>query len=371
MTLARAQIEIVQDKVRFKGHWTTVGLSGNAAHVDPLRLPADAPLIFDLSELSALDTTGAWLIRRAQLDNAEQGREIRLQGAKPDVVALLELIESSQDPRNHPNLRRREGFFTYLGRQTVRILTSGFDFLSFVGTGTITALKTLGTPRHLRPAQILHTVDQAGAQALPLVGLLSLLIGMVIGYQSATFLEQYGANLYIADLVGISVLRELAPLMTAIIIAGRTGSAFTAQIGTMRVTEEIDALQTMGIRPMEMLVVPKVIGLVIALPLLTLFADAMGVLGGVLIGKLVLGISPADFVLRFHQSVSLTDFLIGIGKAPVFAMVIAGVGCYQGFQVMGSAESVGRHTTQSVVQSIFLVIVLDAMFSIIFNWLSL
>lgn len=366
-----ASLHIDSEAVRLRGHWTTAGLSGNAGRVDPARLPADAPAILDLSQLDGLDTTGAWLIRRALLDRAAQGKPIQLRGATAEAATLLDLLATGADPRSRQTQRRGEGWLTYVGRCTVNMLGTGYEFLGFVGEGTLTAVRALPHPRRLRPRQILLTLEQAGVQALPIVGLLSFLIGVVIGYQSATFLAQYGANLYIADLVGISMLRELAPLLTAIIIAGRTGAAFTAEIGTMRVTEEIDALRAMGIRPLEMLVVPKVVGLAIALPLLTVFADMVGVLGGMLVGEFVLDVSPDSFVERLHQSVSLTSFLIGVGKAPVFALVIAGVGCYQGFKVSGSAESVGRHTTRSVVQSIFMVIVLDAVFSVIFNRLSL
>ncbi|AOU97479.1 hypothetical protein BI364_05375 [Acidihalobacter yilgarnensis] len=371
MTSSIARLHVDPETVRLTGCWTTAGLSRTVARVDLVRLPPGAPPVFDLSGLQALDTTGAWLIRRAVLDHQTQGQAIRLQGASPEAAALIELIEAHPDPRKQRIPPRGEGALAHTGRATLETLRTGYEFLSFVGAGTLSALSALRNPWRLRPRQILLTLEQAGAQALPIVGLLSLLIGVVIGYQSAAFLAQYGANLYIADLVGISVVRELAPLMTAIIIAGRTGSAFTAQIGTMRVTEEIDALRAMGIRPLEMLVVPKVIGLVIALPLLTLFADVVGILGGMLVGEFVLNVSPESFMERLHQSVSLTSFLIGIGKAPIFALVIAGVGCYQGFKVEGSAESVGRRTTQSVVQSIFLVIVLDALFSVVFNRLSL
>ena len=207
--------------------------------------------------------------------------------------------------------------------------------------------------------------------ALPIVGLLAFLTGVVLAYQSGTQLSMYGANIFIVDLVGITLLRELAPLLTAIIVAGRSGSAYTAQIGTMRVTEEIDALRTLGIAPMELLVLPKLLALIILMPLLSAFADIMGVLGGMLVAKLAFGVSVADFLERFPEAVSLTNYLIGIGKAPVFAAVIALVGCYQGFQVQGGADSVGKQVTVSVVQAIFLVIVVDALFSVLFNALGI
>jgi phospholipid/cholesterol/gamma-HCH transport system permease protein len=196
-------------------------------------------------------------------------------------------------------------------------------------------------------------------------------MGVVIAYQGADQLQRFGANIFIADLVGLSMLRELSPLLTAIIVAGRSGSAYAAQIGTMKISEEIDALRTIGIGPQELLVQPKILALVIALPLLTVYADVAGVLGGMLMASSMLDISFSVFLDRLEDALSLSSFLTGIIKAPVFAVIIALVGCFQGFQVSGSADSVGRQTTVSVVQSIFLVIVADALFSVIFNWLNL
>jgi len=194
---------------------------------------------------------------------------------------------------------------------------------------------------------------------------------VVIAYQGSDQLQRFGANIFIADLVGLSMLRELSPLLTAIIIAGRSGSAYAAQIGTMKVTEEIDALRTIGVSPQELLVLPKLLALVIALPLLTVYADVAGVFGGMIMARSKLDVSFDVFINRLGDAVRLSSFLTGIVKAPVFAAIIALVGCFQGFQVGGSADSVGRQTTLSVVQAIFLVIVADAIFSIVFNWLKL
>jgi phospholipid/cholesterol/gamma-HCH transport system permease protein len=190
-------------------------------------------------------------------------------------------------------------------------------------------------------------------------------MGVVIAYQGGLQLQAYGANIFIVELVCLTMLRELAPLITAIMVAGRTGSSFTAQIGTMQVTEEVDALRTIGIDPMDMLVLPKLLALVIALPLLTIFADILSIFGGMVMAKFLLNVSFSEFLKRIPEAVTVTSLMIGVGKAPVFAAIIALVGCYQGFQVSGSADSVGRHTTDSVVQSIFLVIAADAAFSIV------
>ena len=243
--------------------------------------------------------------------------------------------------------------------------------LSFLGETAIAIAKSVIEPKRIRLRPILFNIRTAGFDALPIVGLLSFLLGVVVAYQGADQLRQYGANIFVADLVGLSMLREFSPLITAIIIAGRSGSAYAAQIGTMAVTEEIDAMRTLGISPQEMLVLPKLIALIIALPLLTVFSDILGVFGGMLMARQQLDVGFVEFLDRFVKAVSPTAFMVGVGKAPIFAAIIAIVGCFQGFKTKGGADSVGRQTTRSVVQSIFLVIVADALFSIAFSMLDL
>ena len=257
------------------------------------------------------------------------------------------------------------------GRYTEALWEQASAMLSFLGESAIALLGWLTHPQRIRWKPVLFNLRSAGWDALPIVGLLSFLLGIVVAYQGAAQLRQYGANIYVTDLVGLSMLREFAPLMTAIIIAGRSGSAYAAQIGTMAVTQEIDAMRTLGIVPLEMLVLPKVIALVIALPLLTVFADVLGVVGGMLMARAQLGISFAEFLDRFPHAVSVTSYLVGLGKAPVFAALVALVGCYQGFRTQGGADSVGQQTTRAVVQSIFMVIVADALFSVAFSVLDL
>ena len=235
----------------------------------------------------------------------------------------------------------------------------------------LAGLRLLKNPSRIRLRPVLHNIQGAGFDALPIVGLLSFLMGVVVSYQGAEQLARYGASIFVADLVGLSMLREMSPLLTAIIVAGRSGSAFTAQIGTMKVTEEVDAMRTIGIAPMDLLVLPKVAALLIALPLLTIYADIMGVAGGMVMAKSQLGIGFGEFLDRFEKAVSLSSYMVGIGKSLTFALIVAVVGCFQGFRVSGSADSVGQQTTVSVVQAIFLVIVVDAAFSIIFSWLKI
>jgi len=243
--------------------------------------------------------------------------------------------------------------------------------LAFVGEATMSLLRSLAHPRRIRWRMLGKIMEETGVKALGIVGLLSFLLGVVIAYQGGVQLKTYGANIFIVELVTITMLRELSPLITAIIIAGRTGSAYTAEIGTMRVTEEIDALQTLGIGPFDLLVLPKMLGLMIALPLLVVFADILGIFGGMVMASVVLDVSFFDFLQRVPQTVGMTHYVVGLAKAPAFAIIISMVGCYQGFQVSGGADSVGRQTTVSVVQSIFLVIVADACFSIVFSWMGI
>jgi phospholipid/cholesterol/gamma-HCH transport system permease protein len=263
------------------------------------------------------------------------------------------------------------GVLARLGMGAAAAVEQSVALLSFIGECAAAFAGWLAHPARIRWRPILFNIRSAGFDALPIVGLLAFLLGIVVAYQGADQLRQYGANIFVADLVGLSMLREFAPLITAIIIAGRSGSAYAAQIGTMSVSEEIDAMRTLGIAPLDLLVLPKIIALLIVLPLLTVFADVLGVFGGMIMARAQLGVGLRRFLDRFVKAVSVTAYLIGICKAPVFAGIIAVVGCFQGFRTKGGADSVGRQTTRSVVQSIFLVIVADALFSVAFSALDL
>jgi len=258
-----------------------------------------------------------------------------------------------------------------MGKSACMAWVQACALLGFVGENAIALAGWLTHPARIRWRPIAFNLRSSGWDALPIVGTLSFLMGVVVAYQGADQLRRYGAHIFVADLVGLSMLREFAPLMTAIIIAGRSGSAYAAQIGTMSVTQEVDAMRTIGIAPLEMLVLPKFLALLIALPLLTVFADLLGVLGGMVMARSQLGVGFAEFLARFAKAVSVTSYLVGIGKAPVFAAIIVLVGCFQGFRTRGGADSVGRHTTQAVVQAIFLVIVADGLFSVAFSVLGL
>jgi phospholipid/cholesterol/gamma-HCH transport system permease protein len=370
-----ARIQWSEDRrtLRLVGSWTTTALAG-------LEQPASRPgaveesVTVDGSGLTGLDTAGALLIQRLQEELQGQGSDVRIAGLDDRRAALLELVAervgtpaeatAGMPPKPPSGLER-------LGRLVVDGAREGFAMLSFAGESALAFGRGLSHPGRFRWRQVLLVMDLDGVRAMPVLGMLSFLLGVVIAYQSGVQLRLYGGNLYVVDLVTITVLRELGPLMTAIVVAGRSGSAYTAQIGTMQVTEEIDALRSIGVAPQDLLVLPKIVGLVIALPLLTVFADLAAVAGGLVMSALMLDLSPEAFMRRIPEAVSINSLMTGLAKAPVFAAVIAAVGCYQGFQVRGGADSVGRNTTTSVVQAIVLVIVIDAGFSVIYSWLEI
>ncbi|MFA6922326.1 MAG: ABC transporter permease [Gallionella sp.] len=369
-TPARLAISGDGKSVRCSGDWIVRKIALLEQHITQIAWPETGDLMFEGTELTALDTTGAWLLHRTARALELRGQHVTFTGLRPEFKTLLDLVAScAVKPETPPPVR--PDLLTRIGQKSWQGWLSLSGMLAFIGETSLILLQSLIQPRNIRWRPILHNLQTAGFEALPIVGLLSFLMGLVIAYQGADQLQRFGANIFIADLVGLSMLRELSPLLTAIIVAGRSGSAYAAQIGTMKVTEEIDALRTIGVGPTQLLVLPKLIALIIALPLLTVYADVTGVLGGMIMARSKLDVSFDVFLDRLGDAVSLSSFLTGVGKAPVFAAIIALVGCYQGFQVTGSADSVGRQTTVSVVQAIFLVILSDALFSIVFNWLKI
>ncbi|MFP4270488.1 MAG: MlaE family ABC transporter permease [Alphaproteobacteria bacterium] len=339
------------------------------------RLVADGrAVVLALDRLTALDIAGAWLIHRTQRRLEDHGLECRLEGLTPPRARLIAKIETACDRAALPPAPRTNWLTEQLavcGRATLDALDEVVALLAFFGALAARFGATLARPWRLRVTAFSAHVVQTGLEALPIVGLMSFLIGVVLAFQGASQLRQFGAEIFTIDLLSLSILREIGVLMTAIIVAGRSGSAFTAQIGTMVVNEEVDALRTLGLDPLEVLVVPRVLALMVSLPLLTVFADLMGLLGGGLLTLLVLDIPLGQFLDQLQNSANATQFWAGLVKAPVFAFVIAMVGCRNGLRVEGDAASVGRLTTQAVVSGIFLVILLDAAFSIAFNVLGI
>ena len=353
------------------GKWTVFHLQEIEPILAKLSWPGDGTLQFDMHGVSAMDTAGAWLLYRTVFQLTKTGRSATIEGLSAEAQALYEYVSRrGGEPGQFPAVSK-PGVIENLGRSGVDELNKNIGLIAFIGETAAMAAPLLLSPLRIRWKFVLRELGEAGQKALPIVGMLAFLLGVVIAYQGGDQLRLYGANIFIADLVGLSMLRELAPLIAAIIVAGRTGSAYTAQIGTMKVTDEIDALRTMAITPIELLVIPKLIALVIALPLLTVYADIMGIFGGMVMANVMLDLGMGTFLDRLVEAVTLQSYLTGLGKAPVFAAIIAVIGCYQGFQVSGSAESVGRQTTLSVVQAIFWVIVVDALFSVAFSRLGL
>ncbi|HEY0587774.1 MAG TPA: MlaE family lipid ABC transporter permease subunit [Pseudoduganella sp.] len=320
----------------------------------------------DVSGITRLDTPGALFLC------ALRGLGVTLTGVRAEHQTLFDLIDSLELkplPVADPVPRWRQ-MVTALGKSGHDVWREVLYLIAFIGRVASWLVDAGLHPRTLRPSSISRHIRETGIQALPIIGLMAVMIAIVIGYQGVAQLRKYGGEDLTINLVAVSVLREMGVLITSIMVAGRSGSAYTAEIGVMKTRDEVDALIVMGLEPMQMLVVPRVIALVLTLPVLTFFADIMGLIGGAAISQVLLHMSPAQYLSRLPQVVSLSDLMVGLFKAPVFAFCIAAIACMHGLRVRGSAESVGRETTRSVVKSIFLVLVLDALFSILFEKLN-
>ena len=359
--------------VSLAGAWTTQRLGPAQAAIVETSAAGARRARIDLRDVAALDTAGAWLIHVTLRRLRQAGLEVALNGADAAAASLIETAGRYDTP--HPPPPAAENplvvILLRLGRATFDVGREARDLINFLGQTVVVLLRSLLRPGRIRGTALVSQMERTGLNALPIVGLISFLIGVVLAYQGADQLARFGAQIFTVNLVGIGVLREMAVLLTAIIVAGRSGSAFTAQIGTMQVNEEIDAMRAIGLDPMEVLVMPRVFGLVLVMPLLTFYADIMGLVGGAIMATLTLDISFVRFARQLSEAVTLWSFWVGIIKAPIFAFIIALVGCYEGLMVTRSAESVGRQTTRAVVEAVFLVIVLDALFSIMFSYLGI
>lgn len=319
----------------------------------------------DMSQLGALDTAGASLL--VELLGAQRLRLLAVQA--PDLPqssrALMQTIQSALsdycEPVKDPEVAVGTQLLARIGAAVEVIWDDTLQLLGFIGLILQSFVSTLLRPKRWRTTSVIAHIEQTGLDAAPIVALLTFMVGAVVAFLGATVLKAFGATIFTVDLIGFSFLREFAVLLTAILLAGRTASAFTAQIGSMKANEELDALRTLGLSPTELLVLPRVMALLISLPMLTFLAMICGIVGGGVVCAVSLGISPAMFLSLLQADIGVQHFLVGIIKAPIFAFFIAAIGCLEGFKVQGSAESVGAHTTSSVVQSIFVVIVLDAL----------
>jgi phospholipid/cholesterol/gamma-HCH transport system permease protein len=357
-------------QLRISGDWTLQHYRVLKHQTDELGGNYDASVPVDLSGLHALDTAGASLL--VELLGTE--RLARLAVQAPDLPvssrALLQTIQSALcdycAPVKEPEVAVGVQLLSRIGGAVYTLWTDTLQLLGFIGLIIETLLRNILRPRRWRMTSVFVHIEQTGLDAAPIVALLTFLVGAVVAFLGATILKTFGATIFTVNLVAFSFLREFGVLLTAILMAGRTASAFTAQIGSMKANEEIDAVRTLGLSPVELLVLPRVLALLVSLPLLTFLAMICGIIGGGLVCAVSLDISPAMFLSLLQKDIGVEHFLVGMVKAPVFAFLIAAIGCLEGFKVSGSAESVGAHTTSSVVQSIFVVIVLDAMAALFF-----
>jgi phospholipid/cholesterol/gamma-HCH transport system permease protein len=312
------------------------------------------------------DLAGAWAVRRLEQRAAERGLSVDYEGERPVTVALVDAALGDAAAVSAPPAASRGSVLSALGHRAFDTARDWRDGLAFLGEATVRFLRGVFDRRAWHPISVARHVYDTGITAIPIVALIAFLISVIIAYMGAQQLRKFGADIFVVDLVTVGVLREMGVLLTAIIVAGRSGSAFAAEIGAMNLNEEVDALRATGVQPIEVLVLPRALGLVIALPLLTVIADAVGILGGGLLCNVLLDMPLVQYVQRVDESIGDYTFWVGIIKAPVFAILIAIVGTFRGMQVRGSSRELGRLTTVAVVQSIFLVILADALFAVLF-----
>lgn len=361
--------------LKSSGDWTIDALRDAAGMLEHFSMASrNVSIQWDVSDVGRVDSAGMMLFIHYYDLLKSNNCSIEVIGAKDEYEKMYRLLREYAP--GHPVVgpafsSRLLRIFNGIGKISVAFVLDMGAFLSFVGENFVIFLTSLLHPFSIRFGAIVKNIEDAGVRAMPIVALTSFLIGIVIAYQAAVQLEKFGAHIFIVDMIGISVTRELAPLITAIVVAGRTGSSYTAQLGVMKITEEIDAMRTMGFDPHLFLVLPRIMALMIALPLMIFFADIVGILGGMFISHVHLHLSYAEFLNRLQTALEMKHVWIGIGKGPFFAWLIASVGCFRGFQVSKSTESIGRYTTISVVNAIFLVIACDALFSVILTELGI
>lgn len=350
-------LRLVEGNYQLKGDWTTAYLK-QWLDLQPTLLAHHKNLQL---HTSAMDTNGALVFLRIFGDQAAHWPS----GLTSRHQQLLQLV--AQERESKVVEAEKLSWLADIGFRVSQLSGQSKQFLDFLGQLFMALLTLAVNPRRFKFKLVLDVIQRDGLHAVPIIALLSFLLGAVIAWQGGLQLKTYGANIFIVELVALTHLRELGPLITAILIAGRSGSAYAAQLATMNINQEILALRSLGQNPFDWLILPKLLGLLIALPLLTLLADLTGLMGGSLVAYLQLEISPTLFWQRLYQEVSITHYYIGMIKAPIFALVIVSIGCMQGMLAQGGADAVGVRTTRSVVQAIFLVIIIDAVFSIIFS----
>jgi phospholipid/cholesterol/gamma-HCH transport system permease protein len=360
-------------RLLLSGRWTVA----EAAALAPRLAEAaggGGTLTADASRIEALDLTGAWLLRSLERRLGDAGSRLEWAGGRPDQLAFIDRTEAAGEPGPESAGASGDpvsGILGGIGRGVLQAREGALDLLGFIGAVAAGYARVTGHLKRMRLPSVVRHVYETGLTAVPIVALIAFLIAVIVAYIGAQQLRKFGGEIFVVDLVTVSVLRELGVLLTAIIVAGRSGSAFAAEIGAMKLNDEVDALRAMGMDPVEVLVLPRVFGLVIALPALTIVADAMGLAGGALLSWFLVDIPFGQYLDRVQGSISDMTFWVGVIKAPVFAVLIALVGTLRGMQVRSSSRELGRLTTVAVVQSIFLVILADAIFAVIFMELDI
>lgn len=326
-------------------------------------LPSKGEVVVDLEDVESLDGASVAVLTKHLRDLERKGHTIRIEGGderlRGEITADVGRAATAGEPA--------PGFFSQIGTSTLAVYGATKDIFSFVGEVVLSVIGVAKEPKTGNYRDVFRIAERAGADAVPIVLFINFLVGFVMGFQGAKQLKMFGANIFVADLVGLSVTRELGPLMTAIILAGRSGSAFAAELSTMKVSEEIDALRTMGFGPMRYLVFPRALGLMLVAPILTIFADFVGILGGLVVGVTSLDLGVRGYIVETQKAVTAWDFNSGLVKSVAFALVIALISCQQGFSAEGGAEGVGRKTTSSVVTSLFALVIVDTLFTIFFR----
>lgn len=355
-----------------QGKWSIDTLAPLMTYFNDYPLPEGASITISGKQITYFDSAGALALQSIISKLQEKNNSVELIDLSHQQQSLIELIHTKKDNLSYQILPPKSHNIAYrIGLETTHKLAQANGLLILIGDLCAKTLATLTHRRPFRLAAMMSNINSAGIQALPIVALLSFLIGVVLAYQMGLQLKTYGANIFIAYLSGMAIFREFAPLITAIIVAGRTSSAFTAQLGSMTINEEVDALKTMGLSPTELLVMPKVLGLMLVFPLLIFWADFFSLMGAMFMSKWMLDVNYLDFLVRIKDSVGLSQLMLGLYKAPAFSLIIALVGCFQGFAVKANAASIGTQTTKSVVQALFLIIIADAAFSIAYSWAGL
>ncbi|WP_345969784.1 ABC transporter permease [Sulfurimonas sp. HSL1-6] len=371
--MAQLQIEKTERgmTVHCSGPWHAMTLDAVAGAIsgEELARLKEYEVLLELSAIEQIDTAGALLLQRLRRGLEEAGNVVVVQGADAQTERVLAMTQRY----GHPDIDFAvpvPGLLAQTGRNAAEVAANGAGIVAFIGRTFLAFMHLLSRKVGFRYKETGYQIMESAIKALGIIALTMFLVGVVVAYQSAVQLKTYGANIFIVDALGISILRELSPMLTAIVVAGRSGSSYAAQIGVMKMTEEIDAMRTMGFDPYAFLVLPRLFALIIMMPILIFFADGFGMLGGMLIAHTELGLSVTLFMDRFTEAVALKHFWVGLVKGPFFAVLIASIGIYRGLKVKNDTESIGINTTKSVVEAIFAVIICDALFSIVFTKLG-